>query len=119
MLDLESREDLLSHPKLGASFEGFALGAVVRHLGAEPGQIYFWGTQSGAELDLLVIQGGRRRGFEFKRADAPRLTPSMRIALADLRLDSLDVIYPGPDTYRPEKRVRVVPISRLGDELAR
>jgi len=119
MLDLETRDDLLSHPKLGASFEGFALSAVMRHVGAEPDQSYFWGTQSGAELDLLILQGDRRRGFEFKRADAPRLTPSMRVAQADLKLDSLDVIYPGPNTYRLDKRVRAVPISRLIDEVER
>lgn len=74
-------------------------------------------TQGGAELDLLVVRGTRRRGFEFKRADAPRLTASMRAALTDLRLDSLDVLYPGNTTYRLAERVRAVPLGRLLEDV--
>jgi predicted AAA+ superfamily ATPase len=74
---------------------------------------YFWATHSGAELDLLTVAGGRRIGFEVKYADAPKLTKSMRIALADLKLDRLFVVYPGATGYRLATNVDVVPIARL------
>lgn len=117
LLDLETFDQLERHPKLGASFEGHAVEQVARRLGARPEQCFHWATQAGAELDLLVVRGGERRGFEFKYSDAPELTPSMRSALADLRLDRLDVIYPGSRSYSLHERVRVVPIRRLLEEL--
>ena len=116
-LRIDSREELLRHPKVGASWEGFALEAVLSHVGARPNEAFFWATQGGAELDLLVVRGTRRHGFELKRADAPRLTPSMRAALADLRLDSLDVLYPGDATYRLTERARAVPLRRLLEDV--
>lgn len=82
-------------------------------LEARPEQCYFWGTQSGAELDLLIVRGDERRGFEVKYTDAPALTPSMRSALEDLKLDSLDVLYPGTRTYSLQAKVRAVPVARL------
>jgi predicted AAA+ superfamily ATPase len=119
LLDLESLPALERHPKLGASFEGHCIDQVVSHLAARPEQCFFWATQAGAELDLLVVQGNARRGFEIKYSDAPALTPSMRIALADLKLDSLDVLYPGTRTYSLHHRVRAVPISRLLRDVVR
>ncbi|MBI5367396.1 MAG: ATP-binding protein [Planctomycetes bacterium] len=113
LLGLETGEDLDRHPKVGASWEGFALDAIVRRLGARPEETWFWATHGGAELDLFVSRGGRRRGFEFKRSSAPALTPSMRSALADLRLDSLDVIYPGDATFALAPRVRAVGFAHL------
>ena len=117
LLGIRSRGELERHPKVGASWEGFALEAVVAHLGATPREVFYWRTQAGAELDLLVTRGRQRRGFEFKRADAPTLTASMRVAIQDLGLDSLDVIYPGASTYSLASRARAVPLSRLLDDV--
>jgi hypothetical protein len=111
LLGVRTERDLLGHPKRGASWEGYALGEVVKL--AEPDEIYFWATHTGAELDLLLFKRGRRYGLEVKHQDAPRLTPSMRIALKDLRLDHLTVLYPGSRAYELDRRVSVVPLARL------
>jgi hypothetical protein len=79
----------------------------------QPEEAYFWATHAGAELDLLLVKGGRHIGIECKRIDAPRLSPSMRIACHDLELDRLLVIYPGPLRYRLGDRVLAVPLEEL------
>jgi predicted AAA+ superfamily ATPase len=89
---------LWQNPKSGASWEGFALEQVL-HV-AQPDEAYFWATHAGAELDLLMFKHGLRVGVEFKRVDAPKLTPSMSIALQDLKLDALYVVYPGNRRYQ-------------------
>ena len=111
LLGISGRDALLSHPKSGASWEGFALESTLRL--ARPDEAYFWATHAGAELDLLMIKDGRRVGVEFKRVDAPRLTPSMNIALKDLRLDRLHVVYPGTRRYALSDQVEVVPLNAL------
>jgi predicted AAA+ superfamily ATPase len=83
LLGLETLRDLTGHPKVGASWESLLLAQVADHLGAEPEECHFWATHAGAELDLLIVRGRTRVGFEFKRTTAPRLTPSMRTALVD------------------------------------
>jgi len=118
LLGLETRDDLLAHPKLGASWEGFLLGAVIDRLGLRPDECHFWATHTGAELDLLVVRGRHQRGFEFKRTAAPRTTPSMRSALADLELDRLDVVHAGRDSFPLAERVRAVSASQLLEELS-
>ena len=80
---------------------------------ARPDEAYFWATHAGAELDLMMVKGGRRVGVEFKRADAPHLTPSMRIALNDLALDALYVVHPGERRYRLGERVEAVPLNAV------
>lgn len=102
---------LARHPKSGASWEGFALDQTLRI--ARPDEAYFWATHAGAELDLLMFKDGRRVGVEFKRSDAPSLTPSMRIALQDLALDALYVVYPGHRRYRLAPCVEAVPLSAV------
>jgi len=99
------------HPKSGASWEGFALDQVLRI--ARPDEAYFWATHAGAELDLLMVKTGRRVGVEFKRADAPQMTASMRIALNDLSLDALYVVYPGTRRYRLAQGVEAVPLASV------
>lgn len=113
LLDIETAAQLDGHPKVGASWEGFCLEQVVSHLGARPDQCRFWATHAGAEPDLLVVARGQRRGFEFKYTDAPAVTPSMRAALADLKLDSLDVIHTGAKTFSLGERIRAVALGRL------
>lgn len=93
LLGVRSSPEFLAHPRCDASWEGFALEQVLRL--AQPDEAYFWATHNDAELDLLMLRGTERVGVEFKRADSPKVTPSMRIALDDLKLDRLCVVYPG------------------------
>ena len=106
---LGTPRDLEHHPKLPASWEGYPFEAVLKAL--RPAEVYFWATHHGAEIDLVLFKGGKRIGVECKRADAPTLTPSRRIALADLKLDQLIVVYPGERRYRLNKRVEVVLVA--------
>jgi predicted AAA+ superfamily ATPase len=117
LLNLETRADVTGHPVCGATWEGFVLDAVLRRLGARADEAYFWATHSGAELDLLVVRGNRRLGFEIKRTTAPRLTPSMRTALADLHLESLVVVHAGEHDFLLAERVRAVPVHALETSL--
>jgi hypothetical protein len=111
LLQLRTLADMQSHPKLGASWEGFALEQVLSVL--EVHDPYFWATQAGAELDLFLMTGGRRFGFEFKYGDAPAKTRSMLAALQDLKLDRLFIIYPGDQEYEIDDKIAVVPIGRV------
>ena len=104
-----------SHPRLGASWEGFALEQMLRI--ASPDEAYFWGTHAGAELDLLMFKDGQRVGVEFKHVDAPRLTPSMQIAIKDLRLSALYVVYPGERHYTLAEKVEAVPLAALAQTI--
>jgi len=117
LLDVRSAADLERHPKVGASWEGFAIGAVVDRLRARWDECYFWATHGGAELDLLVVRGRTRLGFEMKRTTAPAVTRSMRTALNDLKLGRLDVVHAGPDTFPLAPRIRAVALRRLLEDL--
>lgn len=101
LLDIATLPQLLANPRCGASWEGFALEQVLRL--AKPDEAYFWATHQGAELDLLMLRGSQRVGVEFKRADAPQVTRSVQIAMHDLGLDALYVVYPG------ERRINLAP----------
>ena len=113
LLGIRSEQELAIHPRGGASWEGYVIEEVIKV--ARPDEAYFWATHSGAELDLLLIKNGRRIGVECKRMDAPRLTPSMRIALQDLQLDSLLVIYPGLHPYPLGEKTQAIPLVSLAD----
>ena len=118
LLQLRSLTDVQSHPKLGSSWEGFALEQVIGAL--ESRDLYFWATQAGAELDLMARIQSKRYGFEFKYADAPGTTRSMHIAVHDLSLEHLWVIYPGHQEYSLDNKISVIPldsIPRLADTL--
>ncbi len=95
LLNIRDMKQLTMHPRLGAFWEGFALEEVIRKYKASAEECFFWGTHSGAELDLLLHKGDKRIGFEFKYSDAPKFTASMQTALTDLTLDHLYLIYPG------------------------
>jgi uncharacterized protein len=111
LLGIADPTALARHPKSGASWEGFALDQVLRI--ARPDEAYFWATHAGAELDLLMLKDGRRVGVEFKRSDAPQLTQSMQIAMKDLGLEALYVVYPGDRRYSLAQRVEAVPLSAV------
>lgn len=110
LLGIGDRDALLANPRCGASWEGFALESLIQALA--PDESYFWATHTGAELDALFIRDGRRLGVEIKRADAPRLTPSMRHAMTDLELDWLWVVYPGKHAYSLGERIQVLPLGQ-------
>jgi hypothetical protein len=113
LLGLEDHTALLHHPKLGASWEGFAIEQV---LATEPHtESAFWATHQGAEIDLVLRRGSKLYGVECKRVDAPRMTPSIRIALADLELEHVAVVYPGPKRYALAERVQAVPLAALAE----
>lgn len=108
LLGLTSQREIEGHPKLGASFEGFVIDQLLQRLRARADQAYFWRTHTGAELDLLVVHRGRRLGFEVKRTSSPALTPSMRHALADLKLSSLCVVHAGEESYPLSAKVEAL-----------
>lgn len=111
LLGIDGEKALLSHPKLGASWEGFVIEQI---LAGEPHDAaWFWATHQGAKIDLLLQRGDRLVGVECKRADAPKLTPSIRIAMEDLGLDRVAVVYPGSKRYPLGPRVEVVPLAAL------
>jgi uncharacterized protein len=118
LLNLRSINDLEGHPKVGASWEGFVVEQIINRLSADADECFFWATHAGAELDLLVVRGLVRLGFEVKRTTSPRMTPSMRSALSDLKLTRLDVIHAGDQTFPLEERVRAVALSRLLHDLS-
>lgn len=111
LLGIRSELELLSHPKSGASWEGYAIEEILRAV--EPDEAYFWATHQGAEMDLILIKHGRMYGVECKRVDVPKLTPSIKIALADLELERVAVVYPGPQRYPIADRVEAVPLSAV------
>jgi len=117
LLNLRIQADVEAHPKVGASWEGWVLEQIVRRLNADRQECFFWATHGGAELDLLVVRGRIRLGFEAKRTAAPSVTASMRHALQDLHLDRMDVIHAGDRTFALADRVRAVAACRLLEDL--
>ncbi len=111
LLQLHTLSDVQSSPLLGASWEGFAMEQVIDTL--ETREAYFWATHAGAELDLLVRIAGKHHGFEFKYADAPGTARSMHIAIEDLSLEHLWVVYPGREEYRLDDRITVLPVAAV------
>ena len=117
LLGITEFRELEAHPKLGASWEGFAMSQVIERLGVRPHECYFWATHTGAELDLLVTRGMKRQGFEFKRTSAPAITKSMRIAAEDLGLSRFFVVHAGRHSYDLSGKIRAVALSDLMTEI--
>ena len=111
LLQVSTLAELQGHPKIGASWEGFALEHVLHALRTRGA--YFWATHAGAELDLMVTVNGRRNGFEFKYADAPGRRRSMHIAIEDLGLEHLWIVYPGDQTYALDEKITVIPLEAV------
>ncbi|MDA1261019.1 MAG: ATP-binding protein [Planctomycetota bacterium] len=111
LLGIETEKALLTHPKVGASWEGFAIEQVLAAEACD--DAWFWGTHQGAELDLLLRRGDCLYGVECKRADAPRITPSIRVALKDLKLARVAIVYPGSLRYSLGDAVEAVPLAAL------
>ena len=113
LLGVDREEALWFHPKLGPSWEGFALETIIRQYGAGPDECYFWSAYGRAELDLLIFNGIRRIGFEIKHTDSPKLTRSLKTACADLKIDELYIVYPGNERFLLEFGVEAVGLTSL------
>lgn len=111
LLGITNERDLLTHPKIGASWEGYVIEEILSAL--QPDEFWFWATYQGAEIDLLLRKNGRFVGVECKRTDAPRITPSIRAALGDLKLDKVFVVYPGNKRYALAEQVEALPLTAL------
>jgi len=116
LLGIRSEQELFGHPKCGASWEGYVIEEVLKTI--NPDENYFWGTHNGAEIDLVMVKDGRMLGVECKRVDAPRLTPSMRIALEDLKLERIIVVYPGERRYALAENIHAVPLKEVANRVA-
>ena len=114
LLQISTLADLSGHPKIGASWEGFALEHIIRVF--QTGDAYFWATHAGAELDLMVMLAGKRHGFECKYSDAPGRKRSMHIAIKDLGLEHLWVIYPGDQKYALDDKITVIPLETISKD---
>ena len=112
LLGVDTLKTLMTHPKVGASWEGFVIEQVLMEVDHD--EAFFWATHQGAEIDLILRRGSELLGVECKRVDAPRMTPSIRIALEDLELARVAVLYPGPKRYPLGDRVEAVPLRTLG-----
>lgn len=117
LLGIPTRDALSRHPKIGASWEGFVIKELVRRLGARPDECFFWATHAGAKLDLLIVRGTRRLGFEIKRTTSPSTTRSMHSALEPLGLERLDVVHAGEHTFALRDRIRAVAFARLESDI--
>lgn len=111
LLGIRAERELLGHPKSGASWEGYTIEETIK--ATDPDEVYYWATHSGAELDLVLVKDGRMFGVECKRVDAPKVTPSMRIALEDLKIEQIAVIYPGAKRYPLGHGVTAVPLDAV------
>jgi len=117
LLGITNKTDLESHPKVGASWEGFVISQLTNLLNCRPHECFFWATHTGAELDLMVVRGRKRWGFEVKRTTSPIITPSMRTALTDLKLQRLFVIHAGEHSFDMAKKIRAIALPHLLAEL--
>lgn len=115
LLGIHTEQELLHHPKSGASWEGFVIEQILTAV--DPDEAYFWATHQGAEIDLILVRDGRLLGVECKRADAPGMTPSIRNALDDLQLERIAVVYPGHRRYAIANNVEAVPLAAIVEGL--
>ena len=113
LLGIRSHQELFAHPKCGFSWEGYIIEEVLKTV--QPEESFFWGTHNGAEIDLLLLKDGQMLGVECKRVDAPRLTPSMRIAMDNLKLERIAVVYPGTRRYALAENIQAVPFQTIAE----
>lgn len=113
LLGIKTYRDMERHPRIGASWEGFVIEQVIRWMGFMLEECFFWGTHAGAEIDLFAVRGSERLGFEVKLTSSPSVTPSMRIAISDLKLNRLFIIHAGEKTFYLTKEIKAVAFSSL------
>ncbi len=115
LLSIQAYEQLITHPKLGSSWEGFALELTCKSIGKRDQEFYFWKTHSGAELDLFWQNQGKNWGIEFKYQDAPKLTKSMQSCMSDLELAHLWIVYPGKQKYKLATNITTLPLTEISE----
>jgi predicted AAA+ superfamily ATPase len=113
LIGVDSLRTLMTHPKVGASWEGFVIEQVLTTVNYD--EAFFWATHQGAEIDLVLRRGSELLGVECKRTDAPRMTPSIRVALKDLKLARVAVLYPGSKRFPIAEHVEAVPLRTIGE----
>jgi hypothetical protein len=113
LLGIQNQDDLTGHPKLGASWEGFAIEQIIRTMRADKESCFYWRTQNGAELDLIILKNGKMLGFEFKYSAKPSITKSLHIVLEDLVPDAVTIIVPGNEEYSIHEKVRVCGLTKF------
>jgi len=113
LVGVHNHEQLLVYPKFGASWEGFALEEVIKKQQARSEECFFWATQGGAELDLLIVKDEKKIGFEFKYTDQPKITKSMISALEDLALDHLYLIHPHDQTFSLSEKITALSLCDI------
>lgn len=113
LLGVDNHEALHFHPKLGPSWEGFAIETIIQNYGGDQGQCYFWSAHGRAELDLMIFSGSRRIGFEIKHTDKPGITRSLQMAREDLKIDEAFVVYPGKERFTLERGIEAVGLESL------
>lgn len=116
LLGVDNHDDLQFHPKIGPSWEGFAIEMIIQKYGSDPGQCYFWSAYGRAELDLMILSGSRRMGFEIKHTDTPRITRSLQVAREDLDIDNIRIVYPGKERFPLARGIEAVGLETLIDE---
>ncbi|MFO7810265.1 MAG: ATP-binding protein [Candidatus Delongbacteria bacterium] len=117
LLNIRTHDDLMKHPKVGASWEGYIIEELIKKLGVERQDCYYWATYSGAELDLLIVHGSKRLGFEVKLTTSPKITASMKSAISTLHLSNLDIIYAGEKSYRLSEKIRALSINDFSTKI--
>ncbi len=113
LLGIANMAVLVVHPRLGAAWEGFALEQTIRLSGAADEEVFFWGVHNQGELDLLLVRGGRKHGFEIKYTNHPKVTSSHRLALECLALERLEIVCPGAGSYPLEEKIHVTGLGKL------
>jgi predicted AAA+ superfamily ATPase len=113
LLDLADRTAIERHPILGASWEGHIINQLCAATRSRPDQRYFWATHSGAELDLLIVRGAERIGFEVKRTTNPTSTKSLTSARQTLRLDRTYIVHGGEHSFWISPDVEAVAASDI------
>jgi len=118
MLMVRDYQQLLAHPILGVSWEGFCIEQIIALSEARAEDCFTWGLQSGAEIDLVLVRPSGTYGFEFKASGTPKRNRSMLRALADLPLKKLFVIYPGQRNYPIDEKIETIGLPNLMDAIA-
>ena len=117
LLELKTRNDVLGHPVCGPSFEGFCIDNLIAAAGAGR-TAYFYRTQVGAEIDLVLEKGGRPDiAIEVKRASAPRPERGFSIACDDLKITRRYVVYPGVESFALRNGAQAISLAQLCAEL--
>ena len=110
LLDIETSDQLLGHPVVGASWEGIAIEALIEAAGPHA-QYSFYRTAAGSEIDLVIERGGEVAfAIEIKRSNAPKVEQGFFIGANDIGAARKLVITPGGERYPIRDGAEVMPL---------